>query len=160
MQKADYFPTIGAQIEYGYNDNEFNNINSEHDYYMGAVGLSYNLFDGFITSAKNEKAKIDYQKTKYYTEYMKDGIKLEIERNILTLDAKKKILEQKIKANDLSNEVLEQSQALYKNHLINMSNLLLQQANRQKANADMILAQYEKSLAAGNLKISLGENLK
>ena len=91
---------------------------------------------------------------------MKDGIKLEVEKNILTLDAKQKILNQKIKANNLSDEVLEQSQELYKNHLINMSNLLLQQANQQKANAEMILAKYEKSLAAGTLKVSLGESLK
>jgi len=160
MQKAEYFPTIGAQIEYGYNNDQFNNINSEHDYYMGAVGFSYNLFDGFITTSKVEKAKIEYKKTKYYFDYMKDGIKLEVEKNLLTLEAKEKILKQKIKANALSDEVLEQSQELYKNHLINMSNLLLQQANQQKANAEMILAKYETSLAAGTLKVSLGKSLK
>jgi len=160
MEKSEYYPTIGAQIEYGYNDNQINNINGDHDYYMGAIGLSYSLFDGFITTSKKEKAKIEYKKTKYYYEYMKDGIKLEVEKNILTLEAKEKILKQKIKANDLSSEVLEQSQELYKNHLINMSNLLLQQANQQKANAEMILAKYEKSLAAGRLRVSLGESLK
>lgn len=160
LEKAEFYPTIGAQIEYGYNDDQFNNINGDHDYYMGAIALSYNLFNGFISSSKKEKAKIDYKKTKYYYEYMKDGIKLEVEKNILTLDAKQKILNQKIKANNLSDEVLEQSQELYKNHLINMSNLLTQQANQQKANAEMILAKYEKSLAAGTLKVSLGESLK
>lgn len=160
LEKAEYFPKIGAQVEYGYNDNQINNLSSDHDYYMGAIALSYNLFNGFISSAKKEKAKIDYQKIKYYYEYMKDGIKLEVEKNILTLEAKEKILKQKIKANNLSDEVLEQSQELYKNHLINMSNLLLQQANQQKANAEMILAKYEKSLAAGILKVSLGESLK
>jgi outer membrane protein TolC len=160
MQKADYFPTIGAQIEYGYNDNTMNNINSEHDYYMGAVGLSYNLFDGSITTSKTQKAKIEYKKTKYYFDYMKDGIKLEVEKNILTLKAKEKILQQKIQANNLSDEVLEQSQELYKNHLINMSNLLTQQANQQKANAEMILAKYEKSLASAKLKVSIGDSLK
>ncbi len=160
MEKADYFPTIGAQIEYGYNDDQFNNIDSEHDYYMGAIGLSYNLFDGFITTSKKEKAKIEYKKTKYYYDYMKDGINLEVKKNLLTLRAKQKILKQKIKANNLSDEVLEQSQELYKNHLINMNNLLMQQANQQKANAEMILAKYEASLAAGKLKVSLGESLK
>ncbi len=160
LEKSENYPKIGAQMEYGYNDNQMNNIDSEHDYYMGAIALTYNIFDGFVNSSKKEKAKIEYKKTKYYYEYMKDGIKLEVEKNILTLDAKQKILNQKIKANNLSDEVLEQSQELYKNHLINMSNLLLQQANQQKANAEMILAKYEKSLAAGTLKVSLGESLK
>ena len=160
MEKADFFPKIGAQIEYGYNDNDLNNINSEHNYYVAAVGLSYNLFDGLITLSKKQKAQIEYQKMNYYYDYMKDGIKLEIEKNILTLEAKKKILHQKIKANNLSDEVLVQSQELYKNHLINMTNLLTQQANQQKANAQMILAKYQKSLAEGKLKVSLGESLK
>jgi len=160
MEKSALYPTIGAQIEYGYNDNQLNNIQSNKDYYMAAIGLSYNLFDGFLQTAKKEKAKIEYKKTHYYLEYMKDAIALEVKKNILTLEAKQKILKQKIKANNLSDEVLEQSEELYKNHLINMSNLLLQQANQQKANAEMILAQYETSLAAAQLKISLGENLQ
>jgi len=160
MQESQSYPTIGTQIEYGYNDNQLNNINSDKDYYMAAIGLSYTLFDGSLSSAKKEKAKIEYNKTHYYLEYMKDAIALEVEKNMLTVKAKQKILNQKIKANNLSDEVLEQSQELYKNHLINMSNLLLQQANQQKANAEMILAKYEKSLAAAQLKISLGENLQ
>jgi len=160
MEKSALYPTIGAQIEYGYNDNQLNNIQNNKDYYMAAIGLSYNLFDGFLQTAKKEKAKIEYKKTHYYLEYMKDAIALEVKKNILTLEAKQKILKQKIKANNLSDEVLEQSEELYKNHLINMSNLLLQQANQQKANAEMILAQYETSLAAAQLKISLGENLQ
>jgi len=160
LENSDFFPIIGAQIEYGYNDDELDNINSEHDYYMGAIGLSYNLFDGFITTSKKQQAKIEYKQTQYYYDYMQDGIKLEVEKNLLTFEAKAKILKQKIKANNLSDEVLEQSQELYKNHLINMSNLLMQQANQQKSNAQMILAKYEKSLAAAKLKISLGESLK
>jgi len=160
MENSGFYPTIGAQIEYGYNDDEFSNIDGEHDYYLGAVGLSYNLFDGFITTSKKEQAKINYKKMQYYYDYMGDGIKLEVEKNLLTLESKSKILKQKIKADNLSNEVLEQSRELYKNHLINMSNLLMQQANQQKSNAEMILAKYEKSLAAGELQISLGEDLK
>lgn len=159
LQEAYRYPTVGAQIEYGYNDNQLNNLDQSNDYYVAALGLSYTLFDGSINSAKVEKAKITFKKMQYNKAYMKDAIALEIEKNILTLEAKSKIFDQKVKANILFEEVLEQSQELYKNHLINMSNLLLQQANQQKANAEMILAQYEKSLAAGTLKISLGENL-
>jgi len=157
---SEQYPTIGAQIEYGYNDNELNNINSEHSYYMGAVGLSYALFDGFTTSAKKQKAKIKYNQTKHYLDYMKNGIKLEVEKNLLTLQTKQKVFTQKQKAELLAQEVLEQSQEMYKNHLINMSNLLMQQANQQKAKAEMIFAKYEQTVAMAKLKISLGENIK
>jgi hypothetical protein len=76
------------------------------------------------------------------------------------LQTKRKILVQKKKAQNLSDEVLVQSEEMYKNHLINMSNLLLQQANQQKASAETILAKYDQSLAAATLKISLGQTLK
>lgn len=41
-----------------------------------------------------------------------------------------------------------------------MNDLLMQQANNQKAIAETIFAKYEKSLAAATLKLSLGESLK
>ena len=91
---------------------------------------------------------------------MKDGISLEVEKNMLTLQTKSKVLVQKIKAQNLSDEVLIQSSEMYKNHLINMSNLLMQQANQQKAQAQTIMAKYEQTLAAATLKISLGQALK
>jgi outer membrane protein TolC len=160
FDSASSYPMIGAQVEYGTNDDKFNPIDTDHDYYLGAVGLSYTLFDGSISSIKKQKAKIQYNKTKYYLEYMQDGIKLEVEKNLLNLQAKKKIFIQKQKANNLAQQVLEQSQEMYKNHLINMSNLLMQQANQQKANAEMIFAKFEETLAAATLQISLGKDLK
>lgn len=161
FDSAGKYPTIGVQAEYGYNDDTFSTSNiDEKDYYMGAIGISYTLFDGGVTSKKSQKAKIEYNQILNNFEYMKDGIKLEVEKNILTLKAKEKMLKQKIKAQKLSDEVLEQSSQMYKNHLINMSNLLMQQANQQKASAQTIMAKYEKSLAAAQVKISLGESLK
>ena len=161
FDSAYKYPMIGAQVEYGFNDNTLNPIDAtDHDYYMAAVGLSYTIFDGSVSSIKQQKAKIEHRKTLHYFEYMKDGISLEVEKNMLTLQSKEKILTQKLKALNLADEVLEQSQEMYKNHLINMSNLLMQQANQQKSSAETILAKYEKTLAAAALKISLGQTLK
>ncbi len=157
---ADLYPMIGAQLEVGNNDNSFDSFDGKHDYYLGAIGLSYTLFDADISSIKKQKAKIAYKKTQHYFEYMKDGIALEVEKNMLTLQTKRKVLIQKKKAQNLSNEVLTQSEEMYKNHLINMSNLLMQQANQQKSSAETIMAKYEQSMAAATLKISLGQTLK
>ncbi len=160
FDSADKYPMVGAQVEYGYNDDSFTVLSAaDHDYYLAAIGISYTLFDGKISSNKEEKAKIEYNKTLNYFEYMDDGIKLEVEKNLLTLNTKEKILNQKIKAQNLADEVLEQSSEMYKNHLINMSNLLMQQAASQKASAETIMAKYEKSLQAALLKISLGDSL-
>ncbi len=159
FDSSDKYPTIGLQLEYGFNDDSLN-VSSDKDYYLGAVGLSYTLFDGSVQSNQIQKSKIAYKKTQHYFDYMEDGIKLEIEKNLLTLNTKEKILIQKRKAQTLSDEVLLQSQEMYKNHLINMNNLLMQQANNQKARAQTIMAKYQTALAAGKLKISLGKSLK
>jgi len=160
FDSSSSYPAIGAQIEVGNNDNRITNFDGKHDYLLGAVGLSYTLFDGRLSSIKKQKAIIEYKKTKHYLDYMKDAIALEVEKNMLTLKTKTKILIQKQKAQNLSNEVLKQSQEMYKNHLINMSNLLLQQASSQKAQAQTIMAKYEQTLAAAKLKISLGQTLQ
>jgi len=159
IENADLFPTLGAHLEVGNNDDSFNSFDGKHDYYSIAFGLSYTIFDGGISSLEKQNAKIAYYKSKYYLDYKKDSISLEIKRNILTLQSKRKVLLQKIKAHNLSDEVLEQSKEMYKNHLINMNNLLIQQANQQKAYAQTILAKYDETLASATLKISLGEAL-
>jgi outer membrane protein TolC len=160
FDSAAKYPMIGAKVEYGFNDDEINNINTDKDYYVAGVGLEYSIFDGYKTSVATQKSKIEYQKVQHYVDYMKNGIKLQVEKNYLTLNAKKDVLTQKLKAKDLADEVLKQSQEMYKNSLINMTNLLQQQANAQKAEAEAILSKYEETIAAAKLKLSIGKSLK
>ena len=55
---------------------------------------------------------------------------------------------------------LIQAEEMYKNHLITMNELLMQQANAQKAEAEAILSKYEETIAAAKLKLSIGKSLK
>ncbi len=159
FDSAGEYPMVGAHAEYGYNE-ESVSMDNDQSYYLLAVGLEYKIFDGMKISTAKQKAKIEYQKTNYYFEYMKDGIKLQVENNLLNLQTKQKILKEKIKAGDLADEVLLQSKEMYKNNLINMSNLLMQQANAQRARAEVIKSKYDVTIAAAELKLSLGESLK
>jgi len=160
FEKSANYPMIGAHLEYGYNDDQLNNIDSKHDYYTAAVGLQYKIFSGFATSSNIQKAKLDYAKTKHYLDYMTDGIKLQVEKAYLTLKTKQSVLKQKLKAQSLADEVLEKSEQMYKNNLMKMSDLLMQQASAQQARAEAILAHYEATIAAAKLKLALGQNLK
>ena len=58
-EKGSNYPTIGAHMEYGYNNNHFNNLSDENDYYLLALGLEYKLFDGLTSNTAIQKAKID-----------------------------------------------------------------------------------------------------
>ena len=110
-------------LEYGYNNDSLDYDTSKQDYYIGAIGLKYNLFDGGLNSSKKQRAKINYNKTKIYFNQMKDGINLEIENNLLTLLTKQEIYKEKQKAITLAKKILRKSEIMYKNSLINMSNL-------------------------------------
>ncbi|HIP12588.1 MAG TPA: TolC family protein [Arcobacter sp.] len=156
FEKSASYPMIGSHLEYGFNDDQLNNIDKDKDYYVAAIGIEYKIFDGFKTSSNIQKAKIQYAKTKYYLNYMKDGIKLQIKKASLTLQTKKSVLQEKLKAKNLADEVLVQSKEMYENQLIKMSDLLMQQAQTQKARAELIMAKYEKTIAAAKLKLALG----
>ena len=160
FEKSATYPMIGGHLEYGYNDNQLDNIRSDKDYYTAAVGLEYKIFDGLTTSSNIEKAKIDYAKTKHYLEHMKDGLKLNVEKAYLTKQTKASVLEEKLKAQNLATNILAKSKEMYQNQLMTMSDLLLQSANEQKARAETIMAKYELTLASAELQLSIGQDLK
>ncbi len=151
---SEYMPTIYSHFEYGFNDNSID-LDNTKDYYMAVVGLKYNIFD-MTRSAKSEKASLEYKKSVNNLEQLQDMIKLEIKKSISNLNAKEKVLTEKIKAKELAAEVFEQSNLMYKNQLISMTNLLEQEANLQRNEAALINAKYDYSLALANIALVLG----
>jgi len=160
FEKSGTYPMIGSFFEYGFNDNQLNNLDASKDYYVMAVGLEYKIFDGFATASNIEKAKIEYAKTKHYLAYMKEGLKLGVEKAYLNTQTKTSILQEKQKGQILATEILEKSKEMYQNQLMTMSDLLLQSANEQKAKAEVILAKYELTLALAELHLAIGNDLK
>lgn len=158
LNKSSYYPSIYSHLEYGFNDN-IPTLDSSKDYYLGMVGIKYSIFDG--TRDKDlQKSQIELNKTNLNMEQLKDGIKLEVEKALLTLKAKEKIFNEKKESKELAFEVLEQSKLMYKNQLISMTELLKQEASYRENEASLIMASYEKSLAQARLKLSIGKSLR
>lgn len=153
LSKSSLYPQIGAHIEYGFND-DYLNLDTNKDYYLGMLNISYTLFDN-TTKAKKQKAKILHQKAKLDKLYLKDAIKLQLEKAYLNLNSKKKVLKEKIEAKILASEVFEQSKLMYKNKLISMTNLLEQEANLRKYEAQEIMALYDLSMAKAKLALAV-----
>lgn len=158
IAKSSYYPSIYSRLEYGYNDNKLT-INDDKDYYMAMVGLTLTLFDN-TRNIEKQKSKIEYAKATINQEKLKDAIKLELKKAVLNLETKEKILEEKMEARNLANDILEQAKLQYKNQLISMTTLLQQEANFRKNEALLIEARYEKSLALASLNLVLGKNIK
>lgn len=159
MDSSVKYPTIGAHLEYGWNDNQLNNISADKDYYVAAVGLNYNIFDN-SEKAKIEKSKIEALQTAYYYKYMKKGVKLQVEQKYLDLRAKAAVLKNKIINRDLAEEILKKYEYMYKQGMINMTILLMKEADARKARAELIKAKYDEALAAAELKAALGDLVK
>ena len=158
IAKSAYYPTLYSHLEYGYNDDKLT-IDDDKNYYIALVGLSLTLFDG-TRDVEKEKSKIEYVKATLNQEKLKDAIKLELKKAILNLEAKEAILKEKIEAKNLAKNILEQAKLQYKNRLISMTNLLLQEANYRKNESMLIQARYEKALALANINLILGQNIK
>lgn len=154
MVNSEYYPKIYTHIEYGFNDNKID-LDNTKDYYMAVLGVKYNLFD-LTRSTKSQKATLNYKKSTNNLEQLEDNIKLEIKKSVSNLKSKEKVLSEKIKAKELAQEVFEQSNLMYKNQLISMTNLLEQEANLQRNEAALITAKYDYSMALANIALVLG----
>jgi outer membrane protein TolC len=159
FEKADKYPMIGAHLEYGFNDNALNNIDTDKDYYMIAAGLKWNIFDK-ATSAKVEKSKIEAAQVANYYNYMKKGIKLDIEQKYLDYQAKHAVVKEKLTNKELAEEILKKYTYMYKQGMINITILLMKEAEARKARAELIKARYDEALAAAKLKEALGDLVK
>ena len=158
IANSAYYPSVYSHLEYGFNDNKLT-LDDEKDYYMALVGVNLTLFDN-TRDIEKQKSKIEYAKASLNNEKLKDAIKLELQKTILNLQTKEKILLEKVEAKNLAADVLEQSKLLYQNHLISMTTLLQQEANFRKNEALLIQARYEKSLAFAKINLALGKNIK
>lgn len=154
VSKSSYYPNIYSHIEYGFNDDKLT-LSSQKDYYNAMIGINYTLFDK--TRDINKQAKqIEYKKAKLKYENLLDSVELQLEEALLNLKSKEKILKEKTEAKSLAQEVFDQSTLMYKNQLIPMTNLLEQEANLRRNEAELIVAKYDQSLALANIAVVLG----
>lgn len=154
ISNSEYYPSVYSHLEYGFNDDKLT-LENDKDYYMAMIGLNYTLFDN-TRSIKKQKSKIEFQKAILNYEYLKDAIKLDLDKALLELKSKEKILKEKVLAKELAQEVFDQSTLMYKNQLIAMTNLLEQEANLRKNEAELIVAKFEISLALAKVATVLG----
>lgn len=157
MERSAYFPTIGFHGEYGYNDNKMT-LSKRKRYYLVAVGLKWNLFDGG-RSGKVEQAKAKALQTVHYYNAMKQGVAIDVEKKLLDYRTKSAIIKSKEVNRKLAHKILEKYTYMYKQGMIPFAILLLKEADARKADAELIKAQYDKAIAAAQLKQAIGKLL-
>ena len=103
--KMNFLPRLNAFGSYELYDKNF--LGTSAKGYLVGAQLSWNVFDGYKTIGKMEKAKADFQKAEVETEQYKKQSQLELNKtNRQLLDAENKV--------NLSQLALEQSQEAYR----------------------------------------------
>jgi outer membrane protein TolC len=158
MEESAYYPTVGFHGEYGWNDNKFT-LSKDRDYYLVAVGLKWNLVD-LARSGKVEQAKVKALQTAQYYTAMRKGILVDVEKKYLDYKTKAAVIKTKEVNRELAHKILEKYTYMYKQGMVSFPILLLKEAEARKADAELIKAEYDKAVAAAELKRAIGTILE
>lgn len=128
IQRASFFPTIGAFVEYGSADNVIFNDFHEKDFYTLGVQASWNIFNGFSDNLNLQKAKIENYKTMAQVEMAKSGTELRVKQ--LQSEALSSL--EMIKGDEVrlkySSQIYENYLAKYKEGMISIGDVLVKQS--------------------------------
>ncbi|RUM45709.1 MAG: TolC family protein [Hydrogenimonas sp.] len=154
VERANFYPQVGAFAEYGSADNNFMNDFTDKDAYTVGVQLKWNLFNGYIDQANYEKARIQNLKAHHQVELAKKGIALKIDKIITEIKSREydiKSLQEKVK---LARRVYENYYNRYKEGLISINDVLIK--NSEEIQAVLKLAETRN---ARNNKVFELENI-
>ncbi|WP_457593524.1 TolC family protein [Hydrogenimonas sp.] len=125
VEKASYYPQVGAFAEYGSADDSFLNDFTDKDAYTVGVQMKWNIFNGMIDKAKYEKARIQNLKARHQVDLAKKGIALQIDKIITEIKSREydiKSLKEKVK---FMRRVYENYYNRYKEGLISINDVLI-----------------------------------
>jgi len=157
MDASAFYPQIGDHFEFGW-DTDNLKLTKNKDYWIIGGRLTYYFVNPGVVQ-EYKKSKIQAHQTAIYYNHMKNGIALDVEQKYLNLKAKTALIKTKLKNARLAGIVLKQYKSMYKNGLINISILLLKQAMKQKADAELIKAKYDQAIAAAELQLAIGRKI-
>lgn len=120
--------------------------------YLVGAQLSWNLFDGYKTIGKSEKAKADYQKTTIETEQYKKQSQLELNKSSRQLkDAENKVNLSKL-AFEQSQEAFRIRENRFKQGLEKTTDLLLSETQLAKKELEHLQAVFEYNFTKSYLE--------
>jgi outer membrane protein len=157
MDKSVLYPEIGMHLEFGWNTDK-PKLTKNKDYYIVGGRLKYYFFNAG-DKQNIEKSKIQYHQTGLYYMYMQDGVKLDVEQKYLKLKTATALIKTKLKNQRLAALILKKYKSMYRNGLINFSILLLKEAEKERADAELIKAKYDQAIAAAELQLAIGEKI-
>jgi len=130
VSKSSYYPMIGAFAEVATADDTFLGDASDHVAYTVGARLTWNIFNGGIDKANNEKARLEFIKTKTQIELAKSGIELKIDKIRTEIESYNHDIKSLEKELELANEIYKNYEARYREKLSSMSDVIIKQSEQ------------------------------
>ena len=144
-QEGNFRPEIGAFGEYGSADNVLLNDFTDKDSYTFGVQMKWNLFNGGVDKANLEKAKVHRMMVRDQVELAKKGIALKAKKlKTEVLSANSDIRSYKKQLNFVK-KVYENYSARYKEGIVSISDVLIQQSKELEVLLKLLTAKNKRN---------------
>lgn len=143
--EANFLPEVGAFAEYGSADDHIFNDFANKDFYTVGVQAKWNLYNGGADKANLEKAKLNYLKVQEQVRLAKLGIALKVkklETEILSANADINNYKKQLK---LAKRVYENYNTRYKEGMVAISDVLIQQSKELQVILQLLTAKNKRN---------------
>jgi len=144
-QKGNFRPELGAFAEYGSADDVLMNDFFEKDSYTFGVQMKWNLFNGGVDKANLEKAKVQRMMVRDQVELAKKGIALKAKKlktEVLSANADIQSYKKQLK---FAKKVYENYSARYKEGIVSISDVLIQQSKELEVLLKLLTAKNKRN---------------
>ena len=145
VEEGNFRPEIGAFGEYGSADDVFLNDFFDKDSYTVGVQAKWNLFSGGADKAKLEKAKVNRLMVEDQVRLAKKGIELQVKKlrtEILSANADIRSYQKQL---NFSKRVYENYSAKYKEGMVSISDVLIQQSKELGVMLKLLTAKNKRN---------------
>jgi outer membrane protein TolC len=144
-QKGNFRPELGAFGEYGSADDVFLNEFFDKDAYTVGVQMKWNLFNGGVDEANLEKAKVQRMMVRDQVELAKKGIALKAKKlktEVLSANADIRSYKKQLR---FARKVYENYSARYKEGIVSISDVLIQQSKELEVLLKLLTAKNKRN---------------
>jgi len=144
-EEGNFRPEIGAFGEYGSADNVLFNDFFDKDSYTVGVQAKWNLFNGGADKAKLEKAKVNRLMVEDQVRLAKKGIELQVKKlrtEVLSADADIRSYQKQL---NFAKRVYENYSAKYKEGMVSISDVLIQQSKELEVMIKLLTAKNKRN---------------
>ena len=144
-EEGNFRPEVGAFGEYGSADNVFLNEFFDKDSYTVGVQAKWNLFNGGADRAKLEKAKVNRLMVEDQVRLAKKGVELQVKKlrtEVLSANSDIRSYQKQL---NFAKRVYENYSAKYKEGMVSISDVLIQQSKELEVMLKLLTAKNKRN---------------